>query len=143
MKGITLLILKHGNFWREDGKHPSLLSNQRSILYDINYRRTKIVFLKKIFFFSFISFVSRRIFNSTTYFSFWVVFGFHCWPSKHVEVFFKLLLYFTYLLQTKSKYISCGTRIFEIKDGTNNKIKHGKTFLSRCHTRYFNVQKTL
>ena len=84
----------------------------------------------------FINFVLRRIFNSAIFFlSYGFVFRYG--PLKYVEVFFKLLLQFACLFQTKSKYILCGTRIFEIRDDTNHKIKHGKTFLSCYHKALF------
>ena len=53
----------------------------------------------------------------------------------------------TCLLQTKSKYILCGTRIFEIRDDKNNKIKNSKNIYLplalNCHMAIFNVQETL
>ena len=52
MKRITLLTLKHSNFWREDGKHISLHSNQWSILHhklrkNQNHVYENIIFLSR------------------------------------------------------------------------------------------------
>ena len=68
----------HSIFWGEDSKLQLLRSNRRSILHDMKLRKNQNCVLENIILLSpwkcFIRFVSRRIFNSATCFSFCVMF---------------------------------------------------------------------
>ena len=109
------------------------------ILYKVRKNRNCI--LENIIFLSpwkrLISFVSRRIFNRTTYFSFWVMFlvfvvghqSMLRYSSNYyynLHVFFKLKVS---IFLVEPEYLR--------SEMIHNKIKQSNTFLSCCHTALF------